>query len=139
MIGKHIYLWIFLPFLALCNGVFAQENESEELVVCLMGDPQLIMVPETPRNVALAMNDLAAVEHDFMAVLGDLAQNWSIASNLATPGLVQVALAGGAILYDTSNILHHYPQDKYVAASMALFSSIAMMFWYILRLFMSRD
>jgi hypothetical protein len=75
MIGKHIYLWIFLPFLALCNGVFAQENESEELVVCLMGDPQLIMVPETPRNVALAMNDLAAVEHDFMAVLGDLAQN----------------------------------------------------------------
>ena len=48
-------------------------------------------------------------------------------------------LAGVAVLYDTSNIMHHYPQDKYVAASMALFSSIAMMFWYILRLFMSRD
>lgn len=50
-----------------------------------------------------------------------------------------IGFAGVAVLYDTSNIMHHYPQDKYVAASMALFASIAMMFWYILRLFMSRD
>jgi FtsH-binding integral membrane protein len=35
--------------------------------------------------------------------------------------------------------MHHYPQDKYVAASMALFASIATMFWYMLRLFMNRD
>jgi len=35
--------------------------------------------------------------------------------------------------------MHHYPHDKYVAASMQLFASIAMMFWYILQLFMSRD
>ena len=47
--------------------------------------------------------------------------------------------AGVAVLYDTSNIMHHYPQDKHVAASMALFASIAMMFYYILRLFMSRE
>lgn len=50
-----------------------------------------------------------------------------------------IGFAGAAVLYDTSNILHHYPQDKYVAASLALFSSIAMMFWYVLQLFMSRD
>ena len=49
-----------------------------------------------------------------------------------------VALAGAAILYDTSNILHHYPQDRYVAASLELFASVALMFWYVLRLFMSR-
>lgn len=53
--------------------------------------------------------------------------------------LAMIGLAGAAVLYDTSNIIHHYPADKYVAASMALFASIAMMFWYILRLFMSRD
>ena len=52
--------------------------------------------------------------------------------------VAMIGFAGAAILYDTSNIMHHYPQDKYVAASMALFASIAMMFWYILRLFMSR-
>jgi len=47
--------------------------------------------------------------------------------------------AGAAVLYDTSNIMHHYPSDRYVAAAMALFASIALMFWYVLRLFMSRD
>ena len=53
--------------------------------------------------------------------------------------VAMIGFAGAAVLYDTSNILHHYPQDKYVAASMQLFASIATMFWYILRLFMSRD
>jgi len=53
--------------------------------------------------------------------------------------LAMIGFAGAAVLYDTSNIIHHYPADKYVAGSMALFASIAMMFWYILRLFMSRD
>jgi FtsH-binding integral membrane protein len=53
--------------------------------------------------------------------------------------VAMIGFAGAAVLYDTSNIMHHYPQDKYVAASMQLFASIAMMFWYILRLFMSRD
>ena len=53
--------------------------------------------------------------------------------------VAMIGFAGVAVLYDTSNIMHHYPQDKYVAASMALFSSIAMMFFYILRLLMNRD
>ncbi|HWM27088.1 MAG TPA: Bax inhibitor-1 family protein [Woeseiaceae bacterium] len=53
--------------------------------------------------------------------------------------VAMVGFAGAAVLYDTSNIMHHYPEDKYVAASMALFASIALMFWYVLRLFMSRD
>ena len=50
-----------------------------------------------------------------------------------------VAFAGAAVLYDTSNVIHHYPEDRYVAASLELFASIALMFWYILRLLMSRD
>lgn len=52
-----------------------------------------------------------------------------------------VALAGGAILYQTSNILHQYNPNQHVAASLALFASIALLFWYILQIFMggSRD
>ena len=53
--------------------------------------------------------------------------------------VAMVILAGGAILYDTSNVLHHFPEDRYVAASLELFASVALMFWYVLRLFMSRD
>jgi hypothetical protein len=52
--------------------------------------------------------------------------------------VAMVGLAGAAILYDTSNVLHHYPEDRYVAASLELFASVALMLWYVLRLMMSR-
>ena len=48
-----------------------------------------------------------------------------------------VGLAGAAILHDTSNVLHHFPEDRYVGAALELFASVALMFWYVLRLFMS--
>jgi FtsH-binding integral membrane protein len=50
-----------------------------------------------------------------------------------------IAFAGVAILYDTSNVIHHFPEDRYVAAALELFASVALMFWYILRLFSSRN
>jgi FtsH-binding integral membrane protein len=50
-----------------------------------------------------------------------------------------IALACGYILYHTSNVLHHYRIGQHVAASLALFASVALLFWYILRLFMSRE
>ena len=52
-----------------------------------------------------------------------------------------VLLAAAAILYDTSNVLHHYRTDQHVAASLELFASVALLFWYVLRLLMafSRD
>ncbi len=52
---------------------------------------------------------------------------------------VMIAFACLYILYDTSNILHHYRIGQHVAASLALFASVALLFWYILQLFLSRD
>jgi FtsH-binding integral membrane protein len=52
--------------------------------------------------------------------------------------VAMVALAGAAILYDTSNILYRYPSDRYVSASLSLFASVAMMFFYVLRIVMDR-
>jgi FtsH-binding integral membrane protein len=43
-----------------------------------------------------------------------------------------VAVASLAILYDTSNVIHHFRTDQYVAASLSLFASVAMLFYYIL-------
>ncbi len=51
--------------------------------------------------------------------------------------VIMVAFAGAAILYDTSNVIHHYSEDRYVAASLQLFASVALMFWYILRIFIA--
>ncbi|MCK5675518.1 MAG: Bax inhibitor-1/YccA family protein, partial [Verrucomicrobia bacterium] len=48
-----------------------------------------------------------------------------------------VLLASGAILYDTSRIMNHYGPDQHVAASLQLFASVALLFWYVLQIVMS--
>jgi hypothetical protein len=47
---------------------------------------------------------------------------------------IMIAFAAGAILYTTSNILHVYRPDQHVAASLALFAAVALLFWYVLRI-----
>ncbi|WP_193212395.1 Bax inhibitor-1/YccA family protein [Luteolibacter marinus] len=53
--------------------------------------------------------------------------------------LAMVVLASGSILYNTSAIMYHYAPGQHVAASLSLFASVALLFWYVLRIFMSRD
>lgn len=53
-----------------------------------------------------------------------------------------VTLACASILYQTSNVMRQYPTTQYVAASLALFASVALLFWYVLQLvlmFTGRD
>ena len=50
-----------------------------------------------------------------------------------------IALSCGYILYHTSNVMHHYRIGQHVAASLALFASVALLFWYLLRFFQSRN
>lgn len=47
-------------------------------------------------------------------------------------------LASAAILYQTSQIKDHYTTDMYVGAALQLFSSVMLLFWYVLRIFLSR-
>jgi uncharacterized protein len=51
---------------------------------------------------------------------------------------VMVAFAGTAILYNTSNVMHRFNPNQHVAAALTLFASIALLFWYVLRIFTSR-
>ncbi len=48
-------------------------------------------------------------------------------------------LAGGSILYQTSNLVNKYSTDDYIPASLGLFASLMLLFWYVLSIFMSRD
>jgi uncharacterized protein len=58
-----------------------------------------------------------------------------------TLGLVfsaaMIIFASAAILYDTSKVMNHYSTDQYVAASLELFASVALLFWYVLQTLMS--
>jgi FtsH-binding integral membrane protein len=51
--------------------------------------------------------------------------------------MLLVVFASGAILYDTSNVLHHYRTEQYVAAALQLFASVGLLFWYILQIVIS--
>lgn len=52
--------------------------------------------------------------------------------------VAMVALAAGGILYETYNIKNVYSTDQYVAAALQLFSSVMLLFWYVLRILLSK-
>ena len=52
--------------------------------------------------------------------------------------VAMIGFAGAAILYETQKIYTSYPPHREVAAAMALFASIALLFWYVLQLLMRR-
>ncbi|MDD9946128.1 MAG: Bax inhibitor-1 family protein [Myxococcales bacterium] len=128
---------IFVPLLAIANHV-APGAISSAATVTVVGFMGLTGVVFTTRK-------------DFSFLGSVLRWGFVCALVLVVAGLIfgfelgtffsvgMVALAGGAILYDTSNVLHHYPEDRHVGAALQLFASVALMFWYVLRLFMSRD
>lgn len=128
---------IFVPLLYLAN-YYAEGVIQSAALVTLLGFTGLTAVVFVTRK-------------DFSFLGGLLRWGFIVALVLIVAGVIfgfelgtffsvaMIALAGGAILYDTSNVLHHYPEDRHVAASLQLFASVALMFWYVLRLFMSRD
>ena len=46
--------------------------------------------------------------------------------------VVMIVYASAAILYTTSNMIHRYATHQHVAASLELFASVALLFYYIL-------
>ncbi len=141
--AAFVVLWaiMFVPILgfAIVYGQQRGVNIIEDAaIVTVLGCAALIA------TVMITRKDFSFLRGvmvwGFFIAIGLIVASWALGFNLGTWFSVgMIGFAGVAVLYDTSNIMHHYPQDKYVAASMALFASIAMMFFYILRLFMSRD
>lgn len=121
------------------------------VAIAVLGQPALIMQAGV---ITLALfTGLTAVVlttgKDFSFLKSALTVGGFIAIGLIVAGIAfgfnlglwfsvaMVAFAAGSILYQTSNILHHYRPDQYVAASLGLFGSLMLMFWYVLQILMS--
>lgn len=50
---------------------------------------------------------------------------------------IMIVFAAAAVLYTTSNIIHEYHTEQHVAAALALFSSVGLLFWYLVQFLMS--
>jgi len=128
---------IFVPLLYIAD-TYAPGAIKSAAVVTLAGFAGLTLVAFTTRK-------------DFSFLAGLLRWGMVLALVAIVSGVLfgfqlgtwfsvgMVGMAGAAILYDTSNIIHHFPEDRYVGAALELFASVALMFWYVLQLFMGSD
>lgn len=129
---------IFVPLLYLANAVAPGAIQSAALVTALGFSALTAIVFVTRKDFSFLGSLLGWVGVcALLAIFGGLIFGFQLGTWFSVG---MIAFAGAAVLYDTSNVLHHYPKDRYVAASLALFASVALMFWYVLRIFLaSRD
>ncbi len=80
----------------------------------------------------------SALTIGLFAAIGVALCSWMFGFNLGILFVgAMLVLSAGYILYYTSNVMHHYRVDQYVAAALALFAAVALLFWYVLQLLMS--
>ncbi|HEY2866740.1 MAG TPA: Bax inhibitor-1 family protein [Pyrinomonadaceae bacterium] len=129
---------IFVPLLFL-----AMYYANESAVILKAGIVTLGLFLGITATVFLTRSDFSFLG-PILSIGGFAALGFIVASILfgftlgSVFAFVMVAFAGTAILYQTSNVLHRFRTDQHVAAAMVLFASVALLFWYILRIFTSR-
>ena len=125
---------IFVPLLYLADAKAPGAIDSATLVTVL-GTGGLMFVAHRTRKdfsflrAILMWGGVLAL----LAIIGGAIFGFALGTWFS---VAMIGFAGAAVLYDTSNIIHNFPEDRYVSAAMQLFASIALMFWYVLRLVM---
>lgn len=126
---------IFVPLLFIANAYAPGAIQSAALVT-MMGFAGLTMVAFSTRKDFSFLGGM--LRWGFIVALVLIGASLIFGFQLGTFfSVAMVGFAGAAILYDTSNVLHHFPEDRYVGAALQLFASVALMFWYVLSLFIS--
>jgi len=125
---------IFVPLLYLANARAPGAIDSATLVTALGAGGLMFVAHRTRKDFSffrglLMWGGIVAI----IAMIGGAVFGFQLGTWFS---VAMIGFAGVAVLYDTSNIIHHYPEDRYVSAAMQLFASIALMFWYVLRLVM---
>jgi FtsH-binding integral membrane protein len=138
-LAASVIAWsvIFVPMLYIANAYGDGVIESAAIVTLLGVGALTAVVFVTKKDFSFLRGILMwAGLLALVAIVGGMIFGFQLGTWFS---VAMIGFAGAAVLYDTSNILHHYSEDQHVAAALQLFASIAMMFWYVLRLFMSRD
>jgi FtsH-binding integral membrane protein len=126
---------IFVPLLYLAAAVSGSEViVAAGLITLLLFTGLTFTVLTTRRDFSFLGGFLKIA---FFVALGIIVASILFGFNLGVLfASLMVIVAAASILYNTSNVLHRYHPNQYVAASLTLFASIALLFWYILRIFM---
>jgi FtsH-binding integral membrane protein len=125
---------IFVPLLYIANAKAPGTIDSATLITALGAGGLMLVAHQTRKDFSflraiLMWGGILAL----LAMVGGLVFGFQLGTWFS---VLMIGFAGAAVLYDTSNIIRVYPEDRYVSAAMQLFASIALMFWYVLRLMM---
>lgn len=128
---------IFLPMIAIAN-VYAENG-----VIMQAAMITLFMFTGLTAVVLFTKTDFSflrtAVTVGGFVALGAIAAGAIFGFDLGLWfSVAMVALATGSILYQTHQIKEQFMTHQYVGAALQLFSSIMLLFWYVLRILMSR-
>jgi FtsH-binding integral membrane protein len=126
---------IFLPLLSFASRFYPDVIPAAGAMTLIIfgGLTAMVFLSKTDFSflrMGLSIAGLAAIAVAFGAAL------FGFHLGLLFTGCM-LALASGYILYDTSNVMHHYRVNQHVAAALALFASVAMLFYYVIRLLIS--
>lgn len=130
---------IFVPLIMISTSISA-----DNLVLLKAGVVTIGLFLGITATVFITRSDFSFLG-PILAIGGFAALGFIVASAIfgfslgSVFAFIMVAFAGTAILYETSNVLHRYNTNQHVAASLTLFASIALLFWYILTIFSSDD
>ncbi len=125
---------IFVPLLYIADAKAPGAIDSATLITALGAGGLMLVAHRTRKDFSflravLMWGGVVAI----LAMIGGAVFGFQLGTWFS---VAMIGFAGAAVLYDTSNIINHYPEDRYVSAAMQLFASIALMFWYVLRLVM---
>lgn len=127
---------IFLPMLGIASLYAPQVITQAALVTLFMFAGLTATVFFTNKDFSFLRNII--VIGGFVA-LGVIIAGAVFGFNLGLWfSLAMVGLASASILYETYNIKNIYNKEQYVGAALQMFASIMLLFWYILRIFLSR-
>ena len=129
VVGQAI---IFVPLLVIANH-YAPGAIGSAAVITLIGFTLLTMVALSMRTNFSFLGSIIrwAGIVALLAIVGGVIFGFELGTWFSVG---MVGLAGAAVLYDTQRILVTFPDDRFVGAALELFASVALMFWYVLRI-----
>lgn len=139
--GLALYVFaesiIFVPLLWIANNFYPGHN-----IIPTAGMITLVIWGGLTAMVFITKTDFSFLRGLLMlctlGMLGLIICSWIFGFQLGLLFTVfAIVLMSGFILYDTSNILHHYRTDQHVGAALALFASVATLLWHVIWLLMS--
>jgi FtsH-binding integral membrane protein len=133
---------VFLPMLAIAKTMSVDTNGVSIPIIPAAGAATLIMFAGLTAIVFLTKRDFSFMGGVLgicsIGALALIVVSIAFGFNLGVWfSALMIVMSCCYILYYTSNIMQQYRTDQYVAAALALFASVALLFWYILRILMS--